>query len=331
MQFGRLKRREFVTLLGGAATTWSLSARSQAPSMPVVGYLSNVSPNTASAQVEAIRQGLAEAGFVEDRNLAIEYRWGDEHNDRLPELAADLVRRQVAVIMSGGISATLAAKAATKTIPIVFNAGVDPVERGLVASLSRPGGNLTGVSNLNVRLEPKRLEVLHEALPNATRIGLLVNPTNPLAATINKEVEKAAGALGIELAIVRAAAVGEFEKAFTILRERGAGGLVIGNDGLFINRREELGALTARQAVPAIFQFREFAAAGGLISYGGNSSEPYRLLGLYAARILKGEKAAELPVQQFHKVELFLNLKTASALGITFPLTLLGRADEVIE
>jgi putative ABC transport system substrate-binding protein len=326
-----MKRRAFIALLGGTAVAWPLAARAQRPATPVVGFLTNISEQGSAAQVTAIRRGLAEAGFVEGRNLAIEYRWGNERNDRLPELAADLVRRQVAVIMAGGISATIAAKAATTTIPIVFNAGVDPVERGLVASLSRPGGNLTGVSNLNVGLEPKRLELLHEMLPTAATIGLLVNPTNPLAATISKDVETAARALGLTLAIIQAAAAGELDKAFAAWRERRAGGLVIGNDGLFISRREQLGALTARHAIPTIFQFREFAAAGGLMSYGGSSSDPYRLVGIYAGRILKGEKAADLPVQQSTKVELILNLKTARALGLTFPLTLLGRADEVIE
>jgi ABC-type uncharacterized transport system substrate-binding protein len=325
-----MKRRTFILGLGGAAA-FPLAGRAQQPAMPVVGYLTNTSPDPSKDMVQAVRQGLAETGFVEGRNLAIEYRFGNERNDRLPELAADLVRRQVAVIMAGGISATIAAKAATKTVPIVFNVGVDPVERELVASLSRPGGNLTGVSNLNVGLEPKRLELLREVLPKATTIGLLVNPTNPLAATISKGVEAAARALGLELAIAQAAAAGELDQAFATLRQRRVGGLVIGNDGLFINRREQLGALTARHAIPSIFQYREFAAGGGLMSYGGSTSDPYRLVGVYAGRILKGEKAAELPVQQSTKVELFLNLKTAGALGLVFPLTLLGRADEVIE
>src|SRR5262245_45172964 len=248
-----MRRRDLLSFVAGAAAASPLMARAQPP-MPVVGYLTNTSSERNKDIVQAVRQGLAETGFVEGRNLAIEYRWGEERNDRLPELAADLVRRQVAVIMAGGISATIAAKAATKTIPIVFNVGVDPVERELVASLSRPGGNLTGVSNLNVGLEAKRLELLHEVLPKATTIGLLVNPTNPLAATISKDVEAAARALGLELAIAQAAAAGELDQAFATLRQRRVGGLVIGNDGLSINRREQLGALTARHAIPSIFQ-----------------------------------------------------------------------------
>ena len=324
-----MRRREFFRLLGGAAA-WPLAARAQ-QAMPVIGYLSNLTSNGDAGVVRAVRQGLAETGHVEGRNLAIEFRWANEQNDRLPALAADLVRRQAAVIVAAGVSATIAAKAATTTIPIVFNMGVDPVERGFVASLARPGGNLTGVSNLNVGLEPKRMELLREVLPKATTFGLFVNPTNPLAGTLTRDVEAAARTLGITLQILQTAAAGELDMAFATLVQRRADGLVIGNDGLFINRAEQLGQMTARHAMPTIFQFREFAAAGGLMSYGGSLADPYRTVGLYTGRILKGEKPADLPVQQSTKVELFINLKTANALGITVPLPLLGRADEVIE
>ena len=324
-------RREFITLLGATAVSWPVTAGAQQRPMPVVGYLSNLTPDGDKDFARAVRQGLAETGYVEGRNVAMEFRLANEENARLPALAADLVRRQVAVIIGAGVSASLAAKAATTTIPIVFNMGVDPVERGFVASLNRPGRNLTGVSNLNVRLEPKRLELLHEVIPKASRIALLVNPTNPLAATISKDVEAAASTLRLELEIVQASTAGDIDETFAALAQKGAGGLVIGNDGLFISRREQLGALSQRYALPTIFHFREFVAAGGLISYGGSLADSYRIVGLYAGRILKGEKPADMPVQQSTKIDMIVNLKAAKALGITIPLTLLGRADEVIE
>jgi putative tryptophan/tyrosine transport system substrate-binding protein len=329
-----MRRREFITLVVSTAAVSMLRspcAHAQDSAMPLVGYLSNATQERNGATLDAVRQGLVEAGYVDGRNLTIEARWGNERNDRLPELADELVRRHVAVIVGGGISATIAAKAATTSIPIVFNVGVDPVERGLVASLNKPGGNLTGIANLNVRLEPKRLELLHEVIPAASDIALLVNPTNPLNASISRDVEAAADTLKVRLHLLNASDGRELDQAFDSIARLKVGGLVIGNDGLFINRREQLGALTLRHAVPAIFEFREFAAAGGLMSYGGSVTEPYRQVALYVARILKGEKPADLPVQQSTKVDFFLNLKTAKALGLTIPLTLLGRADEVIE
>ena len=327
-----MKRREFIALLGGAAatTSWPLAARAQ-QAMPVVGFLSNLTSQGGADVLQWVKQGLAETGYVEGRNVTIETRWGDEHNERLPALAADLIRREVAVIVAGGVSVTVAVKAANTSIPVVFNVGSDPVRSGFVASLNRPGGNMTGVANLNVALEPKRLELLHQAVPAATGFGLLINPSNPLGDTLSKEVEAAAHTLGVALHVISVRTEADIVAGFATLKERGAGGLVIANDGLFIGRREQLGALSVRLRMPTVFQFREFAAAGGLMSYGGSYTDPYRLVGAYVGRILKGEKPADLPVQQSTKVDLYINLKTASALGITFPLTLLGRADEVIE
>jgi putative ABC transport system substrate-binding protein len=300
--------------------------------MPVVGYLSGASATQFPHLVAAFRRGLNEAGYVEGRNVAIEYRWAEEQNERLPALAADLVSRKVAVIaVAGQVLGVLAAQAATRTIPVVFLTGVDPVALGLVASLNRPGGNLTGVTTLSVELDPKRLELLHSVVPTATTLGALVNPTNPNAATHTRELQPAARALGFRLEMLHATSERDFDGVFARLAELKAGGLVIGTDGLFISRGEELGALAARHAVPAIFQFRSFAAAGGLMSYGGSLAEMYRQSGIYTGRVLKGEKPADLPVQQVTKVELILNLKTAKALGLSIPLPLLGRADEVIE
>ena len=327
-----MRRREFITALGGAAATWPLGARAQQPAMPVIGFLSSAFPGRDAGRLDAFRQGLNEAGYVEGRNVAIEYRWAEEQNDRLPALAADLVSRKVAVIaVAGQVLGAIAAKAATRTIPVVFLTGADPVALGLVASLNRPGGNLTGVTTLSVELEPKRLELLHSVVPTATSLGALVNPTNPNAATHARELQSAARALGFRLEMLHATSERDFDGVFARLAELKAGGLVIGTDGLFISRGEELGALAARHAMPAIFQFRAFAAAGGLMSYGGSLADMYRQSGVYTGRILKGEKPADLPVQQVTKVELILNLKTAKALGLTIPLPLLGRADEVIE
>jgi putative tryptophan/tyrosine transport system substrate-binding protein len=328
-----MKRRQFITLLGGMAAAWPLAARAQQPAMPVIGFLSSTSSDRDAGRLRAFRQGLSETGFVEGQNVAIEYRWAEDQNDRLPALAADLVSRRVAVIATAGdVLGMVAAKAATTTIPIVFVTGRDPVELGLVASLSRPGGNLTGVTTLSTELEPKRLELLHEAVPTATTIGALVNPTSRNVEVLSRNLQAAAGTLGLKLQILNARTESELDNVFATLIQLQAGGLVIGTDALFISQSERLAALSVRHAVPAIFQFRAFAAAGGLMSYGeGSIADFYRQSGVYTGRILKGEKPADLPVQQSTKVELIINLKTAKALGLTFPLSLLGRADEAIE
>jgi putative ABC transport system substrate-binding protein len=283
--------------------------------------------------VRAFRQGLSETGYVEGRNVAIEFRWADGQNDRLPALAADLVRRQVNVIVApGSTPAALAAKAATATIPIVFQVGIDPIAAGLVTSLARPGGNVTGVTNINTELVSKRLELLRELVPKATIVALLVNPTSPeITEAVSRDLQSIARALGLQLHILRASTDRDFDGVFTTLAQQRVGALVIAPDAFFISRSEQLGALTARHAVPAITQFREFAVAGGLMSYGGSFTEPARQVGIYTGRILKGEKPANLPVQQPMKVELVINLKTAKALGVTVPQSVLNRADEVIE
>jgi putative ABC transport system substrate-binding protein len=327
-----MTRRAFISLLGGAAM-WPLTARAQQLAMPVIGFLSSASSDQDAGRLRGFRQGLTESGYIEGRNVTIEYRWAEEHTDRLPALAADLVRQRVAVIaVAGQVAGVFAAKAATTTIPVIFLTGADPVALGLVASLNRPGGNLTGLTTLSVELETKRLELLHGVVPQAKTIGVLVNPANPrVAAVQSKELPPAARSLGINVEILSATSERDFEPVFARLVELKAGGLVIGTDGLFISRGEHLGALAARHSVPAIFQFRAFAAAGGLMSYGGDLADGYRRCGVYAARILKGERAGDLPVQQATKVELIVNLKSAKALDLTIPMSLLGRADEVIE
>jgi putative ABC transport system substrate-binding protein len=325
-----MRRREFITLLGGAAA-WPLAAHGQQPSLPVIGFLHPASPETAASDVAAFRRGLGETGYVEGRNVAIEYRWAEGRNDRLPGLAADLVGRRAAVIAAISTPPALAAKAATSTIPIIFTTAADPVEARLVTSLNRPGGNLTGVTTLNLELGPKRLELLREMIPAATIIALLVNPTNLIAETQSRDLRAAARSLGLRFHVLHASTEREFDTVFATLVQLRADALIIGTDVLFINRTEQLAALTVRCRVPTISQYREFAAAGGLMSYGGNLTDLYRTVAVYTGRILKGEKTADLPVQQFVKVELVINLKTAKALGLTVPLPLLGRADEVIE
>jgi putative ABC transport system substrate-binding protein len=314
------------------AAAWPLAARAQQTAIPVIGLLGATTQHGYAAELEAFRQGLSEAGFVEGRNVTIEYRWADDQYDRLPELAADLVRRRVAVIATlGGNTASVAAKAATTTIPVVFHGSVDPVEAGLVTSLNRPGGNVTGVVTLNMDTGQKRLELMHELLPAATTIGLLLNPTNVVAENQSKNLQAAAHTLGLQLRIANASTDHDLDAAFATLRQEQVRGLVIGTDGFLVSHGEQLAALAVRYALPTIFQYRAFVMAGGLMSYGGSVTDSYRLSGVYTGRILKGEKPADLPVQQATKVELIINLKTARTLGITFPITLLGRANEVIE
>jgi ABC-type uncharacterized transport system substrate-binding protein len=327
-----MKRRDFITLLGGAAAVWPLAARAQQAAMPVVGFLNGASPEGYAPFVAAFRQGLKEAGYVEGQNVTIEYRWTEGQYDRLPSLAADLVQHKVTVIAATSTPAALAAKAATSTVPMVFTTGGDPIKLGLVASLRRPGGNVTGSAQLTVEVGPKRLELARELFPGATTVALLVNPANPVAATVSKDLQTVADTLGVRLHLLHASTEADFEAAFATAAQLRAAALVIsGADPLFVSHAAQLGALALRHSVPAIYQFREFAAAGGLMSYGGDARDSYRLAGVYTGRILKGEKPADLPVVQSTKVELIINLKTAKALGITVPLPLSGRADEVIE
>ena len=325
-----MRRRAFIILLGGTALAPRIACAQQA--MPVIGFLNSSSPDPDGDRVRAYRRGLSDTGYIEGRNVTIEYRWADGRNDRLPSMAADLVQRGVNVIVTGGTPATLAAKAATTTIPIVFVLSTNPVEAGLVASLNRPGGNLTGVTGLNVELAPKKLELLHELVPSATVLALLVNPTNAIAAkNESRAVQAAARTFGLQIHVLHASTERDFDPVFASLARLRAGALVIGSDLFFTSRSQQLAALTVRHAVPSIYQFREFAAAGGLISFGGSIVDWGHQAGIHTGRILAGAKPADLPVQQATKVELFINLKTAKALGLTIPPSLLQRADQVIE
>jgi putative ABC transport system substrate-binding protein len=329
----RMKRRDFITLLGGAAAAWPLVARGQQPATPVVGYLSVRTLRSEAPLTAAFRQGLSAGGFAEGQNVSIEYRFADGRYEQVPAMAADLVRRQVAVIFAGGGTAD-AAKASTATIPIVFSSATDPVQSGLVTSLSRPGANITGVSNLSNDVSLKRLQVMHDLIPSASVIGFLFNPANPGAALMKAfsgNLQTAAASLGLELHVLNASSEGDFEPTFARLKQLRAGALLIGADAYFTSRIERLAGLALRHGMPASYLFREFAAAGGLMSYGGSISEGYRLAGTCAARILKGEKPGDLPVQQSTKIEFVINLNTAKTLGLTVPQSLLLAADEVIE
>jgi putative ABC transport system substrate-binding protein len=330
MQSGQLKRREFITLLGGAAAAWPLAAHTQQPAMPVIGYLGS---GEATPSVAAMfRRGLSETGYVEGGNVAIEFRFAEGQYDRLPALAADLVRRQVSVLVtSGSVHTTLAAKEATATIPIVFGHGSDPVRFGLVASLNRPGGNVTGISFLSTELESKRLGLLHELVPRATAIAVLVNPANANAENQSKELKEAGSTLALPLHFVNASSEREFDAAFAAIVQTRAGALLVASDPFYFNRRQQLIALAARHSIPAIYDFRAYAEAGGLASYGTHLADAYRQIGIYAGRILKGEKPGDLPLMQSTRFEFVINIPTARALGLEVPPTLLARADEVIE
>ena len=327
-----MQRRAFITLLGGAVAVWPLAARAQQPTMPVIGFINAASAQSYTRQLAAFLKGLGEAGYADGRNVAIEYRWADGQNDRLSAMVADLVRRQVAVIAATSTPAAVAVKSATTTIPIVFETGGNPIQIGLVTSLSRPGGNVTGVTSSNVEVTPKRLELLHELLPAVHVMALLVDPNDPITAKFTvSEVLAAAHTFGLKLHVLNASSESDINEVFAKLVQLGAGGLVVGGGAFFISHREQLAALSVRHAVPVAFEHREFTAAGGLLSYGSDIRESYRLAGIYTGRILKGDKPAELPVQQASKVELYINLKTAKTFGLNVPNTLIGRADEVIE
>jgi putative tryptophan/tyrosine transport system substrate-binding protein len=327
-----MKRREFIMLLGGAAA-WPLAARAQQPTIPLIGFLHTGSTAAFGSHLAAFRKGLSEAGYVEGQNVAIEYRWAENQNDRLPALAAELVRRRVAVIVTpGSTAATLAAKAATATIPIVFVIGADPVKIGLVASLNRPGGNATGINDFGVEIGAKRLGLLHELLPGATRFGALVNPDNPfITESFVTELQTAASAIGRQIEVVTASTNDDIDRAFATLVKKRADAFLISPETLFVTRRVQLITLAVRHLLPALYHRRELAEAGGLMSYGSDLSDQYRQTGIYAGRILKGEKPAEMPVQLPTRFEFVINLQTAKTIGLEVPPTLLARADEVIE
>jgi len=326
-----MRRRDFIKVIGGGAAAWPLATRAQQPALPVIGYLAAGSDKAETQLVAVFVKGLAEAGYADGKTVQIEYRWAENQYDRLPSMAADFVRRQVAVIVATTTPAARAAKAATAAIPIVFTTIADTVQIGFVASLNRPGGNVTGATMLNVELGPKQLEMLHGAVPSATVIALLVNPTNPNAETQLKNTQEAAFRLGLRVHVLNASTERDFDAAFATLLELRAGALIIGQDVLFNNQSQQLAALTLRHAIPAIYPLREFAAAGGLISYGASRSDAWRQAGIYVGRILKGEKPAQLPVIQPTRFEFTINLKTAKALGLTVPSSILTSADEVIE
>jgi ABC-type uncharacterized transport system substrate-binding protein len=326
-----IRRREFITLLGGAAAACPVAAWAQQAAMPVIGFLSGRSPETSVDLLAEFRRGLADNGLIDGQNVAIEVRWARGEYDHAAAMAADLASRRVTVIVAAGTPMASAAKAATATIPIVFAVAVDPVEAGLVGSLNRPGGNLTGMTTLGAEVGPKRLELLHELIPTATIMAALVNPANSNAESQSRELEAAARAIGLQVRILHANSDHDLDAAFATLSQLRPGGLVIGTDLFLTGRIEQLAALGLRYSVPVVFQYREFVSAGGLMSYGTSPAEPYRWAGVYTARIIKGEKPAELPVQQASKIELLINLKTAKALGIDVPPTLLARANEVIE
>ncbi|MGA7532163.1 MAG: ABC transporter substrate-binding protein [Pseudolabrys sp.] len=327
-----MRRRDFIKVIG-STVAWPRAARAQQPYMPVVGYLGGTTFGMTRGYVAAFHRGLADTGFIEGRNVTIEYRWAEGHNDRLPSLAADLAGRGVTIIAVGGSTpGALAAKAVTKTVPIVFLVGPDPVKIGLVASLNRPGGNITGITLLNVELIAKCLDLIHNLMAPGTTIAVLVNPANITQATIERAiVQDAAHTLGARVVIVNASSPSEIESAFTTLVSERAGALLVSGENFFLTHRDRLVELAAKHAMPTIYAYREYATAGGLMSYGTDIPDAYRQVGAYTGRILKGEKAADLPVQQATKVELIINLKTAKALGLNIPNTLIGRADEVIE
>lgn len=326
-----MKRRDVIGLLGSAAA-WPLAARAQPAKLPVIGFLATANADVSSSKLgQAFRQGLNEAGFVVGQNVLIEARGGTGRYEQLPVLANELIRRPVSVLVATGVPASTVVKASGTTLPCVFYIGGDPVELGLVSSLNRPGGNFTGVALLNTELVPKRLELLRELLPDARSFVLLVNPANSNVEGQTREVQAAARTLNVELHVLRASSDRDFDTVFASIAQLKAGGLVIGADGVFVSQREKLGELAARHRVPAVFQFSEFAVAGGLVSYGSSLVEAHRQIGVYAGRILKGEQPADLPVQQATKIEMTINLKAAKALGVSIPLPLIGRADEVIE
>ena len=326
-----MRRRELITLLGGAAVTWPFALRAQQKAMPLIGFLGSTSTNLYARVMAAFHYGLAETGYVEGKNVAVEYRWAEGRYDRLPGLAADLVGRQVEAIAAVGNSATVAAKGSTSTIPIVFGIGGDPIELGLVASLARPGGNLTGITIINDELIPKRFELISELVPQARVIALLVNPDNPGSKCIIRDAREAVRTRGLDLEVLKASTESEIDAVFAFFVQSQPSALVVGSDQFVFSRREQLVSLAARHAVPAIYQWREFPGAGGLISYGGNLNEAWRQAGAYVGRILAGAKPADLPVQQPTRFELIVNLKTAEVLGLTVPPLILARADEVIE
>jgi len=326
-----MRRREFITLLCGAVAAWPLAARAQQPTMPVIGFLHPASPHGYAHVVAASRQGLNETGFVEGRNLAIEFRWAEDHADRLPAMAGDLARRRVSVLIAGGFTAAIAAKAVTDTIPIVFSGASDPVKNGLVASMSRPGGNITGMVQFSDTQVTKRLELLRELAPRVATIGWLVDPTTSNEQSLSASLQTATNAIGLHIRRLEASSQEDFEAAFALMKQESIGALVVQNNTVFTNGRARLAALAARYAIPTICEYREFAAAGGLISYGASHTDEYRQVGVYTGRILKGEKPADMPVVQPTKFQLVINLKTAKALGLTVPDRLLSLADEVIE